>query len=90
MPTLDCGHDAGEAGRVCPHVLAAPEPEYVQRFTGRGKAFDLLCAACAREDEGERRLATACAACFEARRKEGTQEGIVGRPEVLRVPPRQE
>jgi hypothetical protein len=82
MPSLDCGHIAdAPAGRVCQHLLAAPDTDHFQWFTGRGRAFDLACDSCARAGCADT-LRAACPACFVRVSAVGCWTGIVGEPEV--------
>lgn len=82
MPVLDCGHPAGApAGRVCKHLLKVPATRYHQRFTGRGRAFDLVCEACASAGRADA-LRAACAGCWARVQADGSWTGITGEPEV--------
>jgi hypothetical protein len=86
MPTLDCGHAAAApAGRVCEHLLTAPDTDHHQRFTGRGLAFVLVCEPCARAGPDDT-LRTTCPACFAEIRCNSCWTGIVGEPEVRARP----
>ena len=85
MPTLDCGHGAAPAGRVCEHLLAAPNANHFQWFMGRGLAFDLACEPCARGGRADA-LRSACPACFARVTSEGSWTGIAGEPEVRARP----
>jgi hypothetical protein len=84
MTMTGCPHsDRPPAGRVCPHLLHQPDGDYVQRFTGAGLAYDLLCPACAREpDAAVAGLLPACADCFRVVEADNCWEGVLGTPEV--------
>src|SRR5262249_2186508 len=86
MPKVDCQHDASDVRHVCRHLLPIKGSEYVHRFTGQGRAFDLLCTECASVPDGAPPLYTACPECFAAARKEGSWVGFRGEPEVLERP----
>jgi hypothetical protein len=78
-----CGHGGSAAGRVCVHLFENRDQDYLQRFTGRGLTFDLVCAECGRDPDGnENNLRGVCPDCFRGVREEGQWDGIVGRPEV--------
>ena len=82
MSEFDCGHRGAAApGRVCAHLLGSADPDHLQRFTGKGLAFHLVCPAC--RDVPEDRLRTACLECFAHVQQEGSWEGVVGQPEVF-------
>jgi hypothetical protein len=85
MPTLACGHSAAEETRwICRHLLENKGADYRRRFTGKGRAFDLICGECSRNlDCVEENLRTVCSDCWRGVEEEGTWEGIVGQPEVL-------
>jgi hypothetical protein len=84
MSVLDCGHaTAGEVRRICRHLLGTRDAGYSQRFTGKGKAFDLVCGECGRHPAGiEENLRTVCPECYRGVTEQGSWEGIIGRPEI--------
>src|SRR5262249_48694713 len=90
MTTLDCGHFGnGSPRRVCVHLLSNKDQDYFQRFTGTGRDFDLVCAACRKHpEEAAANLRRICADCFYRCEQDGCWDGIVGKPEVLVRPSR--
>jgi hypothetical protein len=82
MTLLDCQHIAGGESRyVCRHLLESKGTDYIQNFTGKGVAFNLLCSQC--RQESEINLRTVCPECFKEILAEGSWEGISGQPQVL-------
>jgi hypothetical protein len=76
-------HNRTPKGKVCPH-LPFPQDDYIQRFTGLGLEYDLLCRQCAQQLDAdvESTLVAMCAECFEHVEDEGCWDGILGRPQV--------
>lgn len=84
MIAFDCGHLAAEARYVCPHLLAAPEDDYCQRFTGHGRDYELLCHPCwSALGEAAPPLTAVCPDCFRDIEATGYWDGIVGRPQIM-------
>jgi hypothetical protein len=53
------------AGQICPHLLETKALDYVQRFLGIGRKYDLLCSACCLEaSKTEPALVSVCGECF--------------------------
>lgn len=79
-----CPHtDRTVKGRVCRHLPGNSDPDHVQRFTGVGLAYDLVCEACSKQPDAiDSQLVEVCAECFETIEKDGAWEGILGRPEL--------
>jgi len=76
-------HDRTPKGKLCPH-LPVPQEGYLQRFTGVGSEYDLLCRQCAKQaDAVEATLIAACSECFQRAEEESYWDGgILGRPQV--------
>src|SRR5262245_2225953 len=86
MSTLDCQHSfEAKAGRVCSHLLASGDGDYLQHFTGIGQEFDLICPACIPAALAGH-LRSVCRACFEGVRGKGCWSGITGLPEIRERP----
>lgn len=85
MELLACGHAAYEGPfRVCLHLAVEEyDNDVVRVYTGRGLAYDLLCATCAALDDPGSQLAVVCEGCSE-RAAEMTATGVRGTPEVRR------
>ena len=87
MTATDCQHqDAAETGRVCSHLVDAPDLNYIdynRRFTGNGSEYSLLCFQRCRADVAEASLRVVCADCFRRIETASSWEGTLGRPEVL-------
>ena len=69
---LACSHAEDSAnpapGRMCVHLLADPDLDYMVRFSGVGVQRDLLCGACSQTAKAGDALALqrVCRPCFEA------------------------
>ncbi len=85
MSVLECLHDEpSRTKKVCSHLLNASSKyvQYVQRFTGDGRDYDLLCRRCGERPE-KADLRRVCSLCFEKVADEGSWEGIIGAPQIL-------
>jgi hypothetical protein len=85
MSVIHCPHkNRISAGRVCLHLLDEKNASYVQRFTGTGLKYDLMCWKCREQvDKIDVALADVCNECFQAIEANGSWEGILGKPDVL-------
>jgi hypothetical protein len=62
---------------------------YLQRFTGKGLVFHLVCGECRHAPEyGPGGLRSVCVECFARIQRDWSWEGIVGQPEVKSKPSR--
>ena len=75
-----CEHEP-RTEKVCAHLLQS-ELSHRVRFTGRGRASELVCEACT----DSRELVDVCAACHAAAANGGDWTGIIGEPEILVAP----
>lgn len=77
---VECTHDP-RPFRVCVHLLADDNLDYLVKFTGRGVDCAYICRACA-EAPGETRAV--CEACRDE--AANSWDGIVGSPEIAFEP----
>jgi hypothetical protein len=89
---LGCGHEAAAATTpLCPHLQECRTPwlSYVDWYTGRGLAKELLCKSCAevRERGGQATVVSVCQYCYEyAVDDVGDQDGVRGKPGAVERP----
>ena len=91
---LDCIHQDQTPSeiKVCVHLLEDRFCDFIHRFTGQGKIYDLICMQCAKKYETdpedqrasnlEKQLNRICIECQEDIEDEGCWEGLLDKPEV--------